>query len=72
LLPDEDVTSVTPSMHMPPFANEDTLNSHEDRLVRDPLDEETYNELWLGTATKNTDAFREVFHCVPDESGKYF
>ncbi|KAG2181757.1 hypothetical protein INT44_008572 [Umbelopsis vinacea] len=67
LLPDEDITSVTPSMHMPPFANEDTLHSHEDRLVQDPLDEETYNELWLGTATKNTDAFREVFHCVPDE-----
>jgi len=68
LLPDQDVTSVTASMHPPPVPNEDTLKSKEDHLVEDPLDEHTYNNLWLATALNNTSAFRDVFHCVPDDS----
>jgi phospholipase D1/2 len=68
-LDDQDVESITASMHPPPVPQDDTLRSKEDRLVADPLDDETYQQLWVATAKSNTDAFRDVFHCVPDDGG---
>lgn len=52
-----------------PVPQIDYTDSEEDRLVMDPLDEETL-ALWNETAATNTDAFRQVFHCVPDDTGK--
>jgi hypothetical protein len=41
-----------------------------DNLVMDPLDESFYHHVWYQTADKNTHIYRDVFHCVPDDSGK--
>ncbi|KAF2140782.1 uncharacterized protein K452DRAFT_359777 [Aplosporella prunicola CBS 121167] len=38
--------------------------SQEDEIVTDPISDETL-DLWNGRAKSNTDAFQEVFHCVP-------
>ena len=62
--PDE----VTNNMLPLPIPQEDSLMSEEDQLVMDPLDEETLDR-WNSTAKTNTLAFREVFHCVPDDTG---
>ncbi|KAI8373627.1 hypothetical protein EDC96DRAFT_458022 [Choanephora cucurbitarum] len=61
--PDE----VTNNMLPLPIPQEDSLMSEEDQLVMDPLDEETLDR-WNSTAKTNTLAFREVFHCVPDDT----
>lgn len=42
---------------------------HEDLIVMDPLDNEFYNEIWCKTAQKNTLIYRDVFRCVPDDTG---
>ncbi|KAK0617809.1 hypothetical protein B0T17DRAFT_535872 [Bombardia bombarda] len=41
-------------------------DSPADYLVRDPLDR-SFQELWRGTAQKNTDIFSTVFHPVPND-----
>ncbi|KAI8140212.1 hypothetical protein BJV82DRAFT_624297 [Fennellomyces sp. T-0311] len=58
---------VTDDMLPLPVPNVDYTESEEDRLVMDPLSEETFN-LMTETAATNTSAFREVFHCVPDDN----
>ncbi|KAI9319321.1 hypothetical protein BX666DRAFT_1925043 [Dichotomocladium elegans] len=50
-----------------PVPNIDFTGSDEDNLVMDPLSEETI-ALLKDTARTNTEAFREVFHCVPDDN----
>lgn len=35
---------------------------------QDPLDPEFYEDLWYETARKNTDIFRLIFHCQPDDT----
>lgn len=37
--------------------------------MRDPLSDKLW-EVWTGNATRNTDIFRELFHCDPDDSIK--
>lgn len=69
LLPDTKPDEVTNAMLPLPVPQIDTTDSEEDRLVMDPLDQETL-ERWNATAKTNTEAFRNVFHCVPDDSGK--
>ncbi|KAG9294883.1 hypothetical protein G9A89_003223 [Geosiphon pyriformis] len=39
----------------------------EDLAVMDPLSDEFYN-YWQKTAQNNTEAFRDVFRCVPDDN----
>ncbi|RUS17342.1 hypothetical protein BC937DRAFT_90093 [Endogone sp. FLAS-F59071] len=46
---------------------EDPL-SPEDRIVRDPLSDDFYKNTWLQTAQVNTQVFRDVFRCVPDDT----
>ncbi|KAI7856548.1 hypothetical protein BDC45DRAFT_503017 [Circinella umbellata] len=58
---------VTDDMLPLPVAQIDYTESDEDRLVMDPLSEETF-ALMTETASTNTDAFRQVFHCVPDDN----
>jgi hypothetical protein len=36
----------------------------------DPLHDEFYYDIWDRTAKKNTLVYRDVFHCVPDDTGK--
>lgn len=42
----------------------------EDVIVMDPLHNEFYNDIWKTTAQKNTLVYRDVFKCVPDDTGK--
>ncbi|KAF9126269.1 hypothetical protein BGW39_006741 [Mortierella sp. 14UC] len=39
-----------------------------DQVVMDPLDDAFYNGWWTRVAKTNTEIFREVFHCVPDNN----
>ena len=61
---------VTNAMLPLPVPQIDSTESEEDKQVMDPLDDETL-ERWNFTAKTNTEAFREVFHCVPDDTGKH-
>lgn len=70
LLPDLPADKVTNAMLPLPTPQDDTTDSDEDREVMDPLDEDTLAR-WNMTAKTNTEAFREVFHCVPDDTGKF-
>ena len=42
----------------------------EDVVVMDPLHDEFYHDIWNKTAEKNTLVYRDVFRCVPDDTGK--
>ncbi|KAI8329868.1 hypothetical protein BC941DRAFT_463630 [Chlamydoabsidia padenii] len=67
LLKDKPSDRVNNDMLPLPVPQIDTLESKYDQLVQDPLDEDTL-DLWNSTARKNTEAFRHVFHCVPDDN----
>ncbi|SAM04497.1 hypothetical protein [Absidia glauca] len=67
LLKDKPSDKVNNDMLPLPIPQLDTLQSRADKLVQDPLNDETL-ELWQSTSTKNTEAFRHVFHCVPDDN----
>jgi phospholipase D1/2 len=69
LLPESAADEVTDAMLPLPTPQIDTTESDEDRKVMDPLDDETIDH-WNSTAKSNTLAFRTVFHCVPDDTGK--
>lgn len=58
--------SYTPVGHDP---NTYDWGSREDHAVADPLSESFLN-LWKTTARTNTEAFRKVFHPVPDDTVK--
>lgn len=45
--------------------------SKEDYIVQDPVSDEFYYKHWHQTATINTEAFRTVFRCVPDDNSNY-
>lgn len=69
LLAHTEPDAVTDDMLPLPIPQLDTFDSEEDQKVMDPLCDETL-EMWNMTAKTNTEAFREVFHCVPDDTGK--
>lgn len=70
LINDTGIDDVNEDMMPLPVPQIDYTETEEDRLVMDPLSEETLN-LWYDTARTNTEAFRAVFHCVPDDTGSY-
>lgn len=39
-----------------------------DEIVLDPLHDDFYESWWKRVAHTNTEIFREVFHCVPDDT----
>jgi hypothetical protein len=41
----------------------------EDVVVMDPLHDEFYYDIWDKTAEKNTLIYRDVFRCIPDDTG---
>ncbi|RUP33532.1 hypothetical protein BC936DRAFT_138556, partial [Jimgerdemannia flammicorona] len=65
LLPSTEVESVTSGSRPLPHPQHSHNDSHADRLVEDPLSDEFYDR-WTSTARRNTEAFRKVFRCVPD------
>ncbi|KAI8393433.1 uncharacterized protein BYT42DRAFT_551022 [Radiomyces spectabilis] len=67
LLPDQPLDIVDNAMLPLPVPQIDWTDTEEDRMVMDPLDEDTLS-LWYNTAATNTEAFRNVFHCVPEAS----
>ncbi|KAG0174673.1 hypothetical protein DFQ28_005271 [Apophysomyces sp. BC1034] len=67
LIPDQVLDEVTNAMRPLPIKQVDSTNTPEDQLVMDPLGEETIDR-WNEIAKTNTDAFRQVFHCVPDDN----
>ncbi|CAG8624224.1 10142_t:CDS:10 [Funneliformis mosseae] len=72
LLNEADHEKVTPICHPPPLHADLSLDDEElcksDNVVIDPASDEFYYNVWHRTATVNTEAFRTVFHCVPDDS----
>ncbi|WVN88729.1 uncharacterized protein L203_103942 [Cryptococcus depauperatus CBS 7841] len=36
-------------------------------LFNDPLEKEFWNDIWIATAIRNTELFRKVFRCIPDD-----
>ena len=43
---------------------------YQDSLVTDPLHDGFYYNVWAKTAKDNTEIYRHLFHCVPDDTGK--
>ncbi|ORX48538.1 phospholipase D/nuclease [Hesseltinella vesiculosa] len=71
LLPHQDTGEVTQAMLPLPVPQLDQTGTLEDAMVLDPLSEDTLN-LWNMTARQNTESFRTVFHCVPDDTVRNF
>ncbi|KAI9306139.1 hypothetical protein BJ944DRAFT_264042 [Cunninghamella echinulata] len=68
LLKDQSLTGeITQNMLPLPVPQLDETGTYEDQLVADPLNDAAL-DLWNTTAKVNTEAFREVFHCVPDDT----
>ncbi|KAI9267423.1 hypothetical protein BY458DRAFT_533912 [Sporodiniella umbellata] len=67
LIKDAPADEVTNAMLPLPTPQIDTTDTKEDKLVMDPLDENTL-DLFNSTAKKNTLAYRHVFRCVPDDT----
>jgi hypothetical protein len=51
-------------MRPAPFPASDVTNTYEDRLVADPLIQQT-DQLWKDTAKRNREIFTEIFRPVP-------
>ncbi|ORZ14030.1 hypothetical protein BCR42DRAFT_417891 [Absidia repens] len=67
MLPHQQFDEVNPAMLPLPIPQLDETGTEEDRLVMDPIHDDTL-ELWNSTARTNTESFRQVFHCVPDDT----
>ncbi|KAG0234011.1 hypothetical protein BGW42_006992 [Actinomortierella wolfii] len=74
-LPDEDETRAMEEWHHDAHAEhieKKKQAAHDpqcaNEAVMDPLHDDFYEHLWKATARTNTELFREVFHCVPDDS----
>ena len=44
-------------------------STKEDLVVMDPLSDEFYG-YWQSVAHNNTETYRSVFRCIPDNNGK--
>lgn len=44
------------------------LNPSEINLIRDPVVDTTYRDLWSATAKQNTKIYHDVFSCIPNDS----
>jgi len=51
----------------PSSAGNPTIEQRIQAMVQDPLSSQFW-DFWTGTAKSNTDIFREVFKCVPDDN----
>jgi phospholipase D1/2 len=64
--------SCTEYSHPPPHHVELKCESHDltvsDKTVEDPATEKFFNDIWTTTAVENTEIFRDIFHCTPDDT----
>ncbi|KAB8077009.1 hypothetical protein BDV29DRAFT_70759 [Aspergillus leporis] len=67
LLPPQDPQRPDANFEVVGVPNEFDFDAPESRLVADPLADTLYN-LWNTRARTNTEAFRKVFHSVPDDT----
>ena len=44
------------------------MTAAEMPLLEDPVAEASFVDLWLRRAQRNTHIYREVFHCLPDDT----
>jgi hypothetical protein len=51
------------------YSSQSKKYSTEELVLMDPLSDEFYN-YWSKTAQNNTEIYRSVFRCVPDDYGK--
>lgn len=71
MLNETDHEKVNTFCYPPPIPVDHQELSKEDHIVQDPVSDEFYYNIWQQTATINTEAFRTVFHCVPDDNSNY-
>ena len=67
LLPPQDMRRPDQNFEPVGVPNHYDLGSIEDQMVTDPLSDDFLN-LWNSRAKQNTDAFRRIFHPVPDDT----
>jgi phospholipase D1/2 len=58
--------------HPPPHHVELKCEPHDltvsDKTVEDPASDKFFNDIWTKTADDNTEIFRDIFHCTPDDT----
>lgn len=67
LLPASTLDASDDTNALPPPSANDTPHDAFDTLLEDPLDAALWAR-WTTTATRNTDVFRMLFHCDPDDT----
>ena len=62
------VGRVPHDLRMKLFSEHTGMSSAEElELLRDPLDDNFYHNIWNGNAFRNTEIFRNIFRCIPDD-----
>jgi len=66
----KDHDNVNKNCYPAPFPQEHKICTctETDSIVEDPVAPEFYEKVWAATAKKNTEIYRDVFHCVPDDT----
>ncbi|KAF9424284.1 hypothetical protein BGZ94_008060 [Podila epigama] len=76
-MPNEEESQAIQQWHAPLCEGEGGLGAKRaaaedpkagDKIVMDPLHDDFYDLWWKRVARTNTEIFREVFHCVPDNN----
>lgn len=55
-------------MSINPWALPATTPTIEDDMFEDPLDDRFFKDMWMASAVHNTQIYRKVFKCVPDDT----
>ncbi|KAG9299286.1 hypothetical protein G9A89_013934 [Geosiphon pyriformis] len=69
LLNDTEHERATQNSYPPPYPHDPAVGkiNETDRILIDPASDEFY-KFWLSRATTNTLIYRDVFHCLPDDT----
>jgi phospholipase D1/2 len=72
LLPPQDLSGNNDANAQPPGDCDNYVyEGEENEFVADPLDDQLW-ERWTGSATRNTDIFRDLFRADPDDCSMFF
>lgn len=70
LLPAQNLdASDDPNAQPPGDCDNDNIEGREYDFVSDPMADDVWN-MWTGNATKNTDIYRRLFRCDPDDQSE--